>query len=253
MPNESMEAPVSSENGNVSVEFEPSQEAPVTPPVVENELDGNAPAASEQAVPPVETPVTEELYELPDGRKVDAATLSKEWKDNFLPEFTRKSQILAQQQQPITNNPAPAVDPKDDPNSPQFVPKTYAELIQIARDQAIQSIKAEQQSEQQRVQAAEEHVASELNAIKATDPGLNENALFLHANKYGFTSLPAAYQNMKDMAAVAKTVSQQTQRNIQQRAADPVSTTPGQSGGGTPPNPSAFQNARDYLRSIGGK
>ena len=36
-----------------------------------------------------------ELYELPDGRKVDASTLSKEWKENFYPEFTRRSQRLA--------------------------------------------------------------------------------------------------------------------------------------------------------------
>lgn len=37
-----------------------------------------------------------ELFELPDGRKVDALTLSKEWKENFYPEFTRRSQSLAE-------------------------------------------------------------------------------------------------------------------------------------------------------------
>jgi predicted NAD-dependent protein-ADP-ribosyltransferase YbiA (DUF1768 family) len=42
-----------------------------------------------------ETP-EKELYELPDGRKVDSATLSKEWKENFYPEFTRRSQKLAE-------------------------------------------------------------------------------------------------------------------------------------------------------------
>lgn len=36
----------------------------------------------------------EELFELPDGRKVDKETLSKEWKENFYPEFTRRSQKL---------------------------------------------------------------------------------------------------------------------------------------------------------------
>jgi len=36
-----------------------------------------------------------ELFELPDGRKVDSSTLSKEWKENFYPEFTRRSQKLA--------------------------------------------------------------------------------------------------------------------------------------------------------------
>lgn len=37
----------------------------------------------------------QELFELPDGRKVDALTLSKEWKEKFYPEFTRRSQALA--------------------------------------------------------------------------------------------------------------------------------------------------------------
>jgi hypothetical protein len=37
----------------------------------------------------------QELFELPDGRKVDGKTLSKEWKENFYPEFTRKSQQLS--------------------------------------------------------------------------------------------------------------------------------------------------------------
>jgi predicted NAD-dependent protein-ADP-ribosyltransferase YbiA (DUF1768 family) len=41
-----------------------------------------------------ETP-EKELFELPDGRKVDSSTLSKEWKENFYPEFTRRSQKLA--------------------------------------------------------------------------------------------------------------------------------------------------------------
>ena len=36
----------------------------------------------------------QELYELPDGRKVEASELSKEWKENFYPEFTRRSQEL---------------------------------------------------------------------------------------------------------------------------------------------------------------
>jgi hypothetical protein len=39
---------------------------------------------------------TEELFELPDGRKVPAQELSKEWKENFYPEFTRRSQQLAE-------------------------------------------------------------------------------------------------------------------------------------------------------------
>ena len=39
---------------------------------------------------------TEELFDLPDGRKVPANELSKEWKENFYPEFTRRSQQLSE-------------------------------------------------------------------------------------------------------------------------------------------------------------
>jgi hypothetical protein len=43
-----------------------------------------------------------ELYELPDGRMVDAKTLSKEWKENFYPEFTKRSQSLSKLEQERT-------------------------------------------------------------------------------------------------------------------------------------------------------
>ena len=39
---------------------------------------------------------TKELFDLPDGRKVPAGELSKEWKENFYPEFTRRSQQLSE-------------------------------------------------------------------------------------------------------------------------------------------------------------
>ena len=35
-----------------------------------------------------------EVFKLPDGREVDAKTLSKQWKEEFYPEFTRRSQKL---------------------------------------------------------------------------------------------------------------------------------------------------------------
>lgn len=42
------------------------------------------------------TKVDQELYDLPDGRKVDAKTLSREWKENFMPDYTKKSQRLSE-------------------------------------------------------------------------------------------------------------------------------------------------------------
>ena len=73
-----------------SVEDTPSEETPTEETPVEGEESTD------------ETPVEEsteeeaELFELPDGRKVDAATLQTEWKENFAPEFTRRSQELAE-------------------------------------------------------------------------------------------------------------------------------------------------------------
>ena len=94
----------SEENGNVPLDT-PSEETPAIPalpggedaPVAEETPAGDeAPAVEGEEVPVVEeTPAVDELFELPDGRKVDAATLQTEWKDNFAPEYTRKAQELA--------------------------------------------------------------------------------------------------------------------------------------------------------------
>jgi predicted NAD-dependent protein-ADP-ribosyltransferase YbiA (DUF1768 family) len=57
-------------------------------------ISNEQPAKEQSETTKSETP-EESLFELPDGRKVDASTLSKEWKENFYPEFTRRSQQLA--------------------------------------------------------------------------------------------------------------------------------------------------------------
>src|SRR4029079_11164306 len=64
----------------------PAAPSPATAPVASpTPTDGQTP-------PPGKAPTEGELYELPDGRKVDAQTLQKEWKTNFLPDYTKKSQ-----------------------------------------------------------------------------------------------------------------------------------------------------------------
>lgn len=210
-------------------------------------------AEAPSAEPTPETPASveeapkEELYELPDGRKVDAQTLSREWKENFYPDYTRKSQALAAKEKTsdITNKPTKEVDPFENPD---YVPQSYAELVKIAEERAIKAIDQRQQEAVERQQAIENEVEAQLSTIRTQDPNLNENALFLHANKYGFRDLSVAYQNMKDMNLLAKTVQQTTAKNIAKRA-DPVSTTQGQANGSRP-DPSAFSSARDYLRSL---
>ena len=51
-----------------------------------------------------------ELFELPDGRKVDAKSLTREWKENFLPDYTKKAQRLAEIDRQSTEAKAKAED-----------------------------------------------------------------------------------------------------------------------------------------------
>jgi hypothetical protein len=234
MDTDSIAAAPSVDNGNMPIDT-PSEPTPVAP------TDGTEPVAP--------TEPTEDLYELPDGRKVDAETLSKEWKENFYPDYTRKSQALA------ARDAAPAAKittetPKDSPYAdPNFVPSSYEELIQAAEDRALARIDARDREATERRQAIETTVSTQLTELKASDPTLNENLLFQHANKYGFRDLKLAHQNMKDMSAQAKQVQQVTAKNIAKRA-DPVSIQPGATG--TQSNPSNFSSAKEYLRSLNG-
>jgi hypothetical protein len=229
---ESVEALPSEDNGNV----------PVDAPSVEPKPADPAEPKEEPATPA--EPVAE-LFELPDGRKVDASTLTKEWKENFLPDYTRKSQDLARVKETINPSlPAKPTNPLEDPN---WQPASYAELVQIAKQEMKADLERETQAQIEARQAIENQVSGQLDEIKKTDPTLNENALFLHATKYNFRDLKVAHQNMKDMAELAKNVQQNTAKNIAKRN-DPVSISPGASG--ARPDPSQFSTAREYLRSL---
>lgn len=236
-------------------------------------VDSAAPApvadpAPSPEVPPVEEPTAtptpevtpevkpeEQLYETPDGRKVDAATLQKEWKENFLPEFTRKSQRLAE----IEKGEKEIKSPNDEPawKKPDYVPENYAEVIELAKKEALNEIQSTYQAEQARVKAIQDAVDSELTEIKKVDPKLDENALFVHANKYGFQSLKTAHSNMVDMKKTALEVEQRTVKNLKTREADPISTGHGgelsDAGGYDPNQMSQFDSATEYLAFIKGK
>lgn len=239
MEEENIEVTPSEESGNVPIDFA-SEETPSEQP---NEV-----IETTEEVEEVE-PTEPELYELPDGRKVDAETLSKEWKENFLPEFTRKSQTLAELEKGI---PEPAkLNPLADP---EYTPQTYAELAEQIKAQTLAEIESRKQAEIDQRQALESTVVEQLNEVKKLDPTVNENALFLHANtqkeKYGvvFPNLQSVYQHMKDTSAVVKKAQTTTVENIAKRN-DPVSVTHGATG--ARPDPSQFENARDYLKSLG--
>jgi len=235
MDPESIEVVASEESGNVPAEA-PSQ--PVEPEAPTEPTEPATPAEPSEPSEP-------ELYELPDGRKVDAATLATEFKDNFLPEFTRKSQELAQLKTTTPQtDPQPPKSPYADPD---YIPQSYEEIIQAAKEAALNELAQRETERIKQDQAIETAVATQLSEVKKIDPNVNENQLFLHANKYGFRDLTVAYQNMKDMSAIVKTVQKQTTENIQKRQ-DPVSISPGAIG--TTSDPSAFSTARDFLRSL---
>lgn len=231
---ERVDALPSEDNGNVPIDDikpeAPKEEAPVIPA---KEVEPAAPAEPEV-----------ELFELPDGRKVDAATLSKEFKENFIPEFTRKSQELAELKKGTLpdNKPTPKVY-----EDPEWQPQTYAELIAIAKEEVKGDLEAREKAAFEQRQSIENAVVAQLEEVKKIDPTVNENALFLHANKYGFRDLKLAHANMKDMADVIKKTQTTTANNIAKRN-DPVSIKPG--AGGEKPNPSNFGNAVDFLRSL---
>lgn len=227
---ETMEVTPSEEYGNVPVDS-PSEEIQSVEPTEETVSD--EPSESE-----------EELYDLPDGRKVDAETLSREWKENFYPEYTRKSQELAKAKNenlPI-NNETPYADP-------EWQPETYAELIEITKQELRADMERERLAEIQHREAIENTVVSQLDQVKSMDPNVNENALFIHATKYKFNDLTLAYQNMKDMNRMVKDVQQTTVNNIAKRN-DPVSIPSGSSS--QPLNPSHYATAVDYLKALKG-
>lgn len=208
------------------------------------------PAAPETPAEKVETaqpaePVAE-LFELPDGRKVDAVTLTKEWRENFLPDYTRKSQDLAKLKTEILPDKQPKESPYADPN---YIPQSYDEIIKAAKDEALKEWDARKEAEVEHSRAIESEVVNQLNEIKKSDSTLNENALFLHATKYGFRDLKLAHQNMKDMSDVVKKTQETTVKNIAKRN-DPVSISPGASGAKL--NPDDFGSAKEYLRALKG-
>lgn len=235
----------SAENGNVSVETEPiaPSEQPIEPEVPETPEE------------PVQTQTEEpQLFDLPDGRKVDAQTLTREWKENFAPEFTRRSQELAELKKSQEYKPKETIE--NPYEKPDYIPQNYEEIISVAEQRALEKFEAKQQEALAQQQAIENEVSNQLTELKGIDPNLNENALFLHANEYrtkygvSFPDLRSAYQHMKDVAQLTKSVQQTTARNVAKRQ-DPVSTTQGRATG-TLPSPNAFSSARDYLKAISG-
>lgn len=222
--------------------------------VVEPAVETPSEAPTEQVTPEtpvVETPTVEDsLYELPDGRKVDAETLQREWKENFYPEYTRKSQKLSEYEN--LNKPKEEVP---EWKRPDYIPQSYAEVIEIAERNAIERIKSEREAEESRVREVSSQVDAQIAELKQSDPSLDENSLFLHANKWGFRDLKSAHANMKAMKEAALSAEERTVKNLKARGTEPLSTP-----GATSPDGDTlsyndiasgkYGSALDYLQRI---
>lgn len=232
MVDESMSVAPSVDQGNISVETE----TPETP--AEPSTTTETPAETVETATPTES----ELFELPDGRKVDAQTLTKEWKDNFLPDYTKKSQALAEQERAKTIN-----KPADPLADPAYVPQSYEELAAQIEARTLAKLDAKENERVEHQKAIETAVEQQLADIKKVDPNVNENAVFLHANKYGFRDLKLAHQNMRDMSESVKKAQQTTAAAVAKRS-DAVSITPGATG--ARPQASQFATAREFLEAV---
>lgn len=218
----------------------PTPPAPIVPETPETPSVPESPPATP-------APDAAELYELPDGRKVDGATLSKEWKENFYPDYTRKSQKLAQ----IDEINKPPQENIPEWKKPDYVPKSYAEIIEIAENRAIERLQETAKAEDAHRTEVAKQVDAQIATIRTADPKLDENALFLHANKYGFRDLSQAYENMKYIKQIALDTEQRVLKNMKGRA-DPVAgITGGTSPDGTM-SPTAHRNYGSALEFLQG-
>ena len=243
-------------------EATPEVTPPVEEPVVAKE-EGEKPTTEQ----PTETP-QEELYELPDGRKVDAKTLEHEWKNNFMPDYTKKSQALAERKetpplqkdvQTEQSNKPQAKDGNTPPwLDPNWQPSTYQEIL----DASVEKLKWEQAQEQSLKQQAQEQITGAVEAqlaeIRKQEPNVSEELLFQHALKYKFDDLGVAFQNMRDMSLAVKKTEQRVMKNLQSRQEDPIAistqTSSGDDGAIDYNSLSDPQNSpQDMLRKLLGK
>jgi hypothetical protein len=199
----------------------------------------------------VETPQVEEKFTLPDGREVTSKELYDLHVNELLPDYTKKSQELATYKN--INKP-----PEDVPawKKPDYVPQSYAEVIEIAEQRAIDRIKQDREAEDNRTKEVAQLVDTQIAELKKTDPKLDENSLFLHANKWGFRDLKSAHENMRAMKQVELAAEERTLKNLKARGIDPISVTntPVVDGGAIDYSQIAgrTESALDYLRRIKG-
>lgn len=190
--------------------------------------------------PAVETP-TETLYKMPDGRELTGAQVKEEY-EKLLPDYTQKSQKLAE----LTREKDPNINNTPEWKREGYVPKSYAEIIEIAETQALERIVKAGEAEEAKRAEVTAQVDAQVKALKAKDPKLDENILFAHANKYGFRDLNMAYENLAEMKKVAVVTEE---RILKGKKIDPIATRTG-SGGGAVPRYQPASSATEFLSRL---
>lgn len=194
------------------VVVEPSVETPVETPT-------EPVAQVTPETPVVETPQAEEKFKLPDGREVTPQELYDLHVNKLLPDYTKKSQELATYKN--INKPQEEVPAW---KKPDYAPQSYDELIGIAKQEAINEIRRQAEAEEARTREVATFVDTQIEELKKTDASLDENALFLHANKFGFRDLKSAHENMQALKQAALDAEQRTLKNLKARGTDPITT-----------------------------
>jgi hypothetical protein len=217
-------------------EIELTPSVPVTP----SEPPKEEPAEAPKEAPAAEVP-TVKLYKLPDGREVDADTVMQEY-TNLLPEFTRKSQRVAELEGKSQQPEVP------DWKKEGYVPKSYAELVELGKAEALKEISAREAAEAAKRAEISASVDAAVAAIKARDPKLDEDALFTHANKYGFRDLNLAYENMQEIKKVATVTEERVLKGAGKKI-DPIATGTGAGSGSAPRYPQAT-SATEFLQRL---
>lgn len=209
----------------------PSEETKTEPAEVEE-----TPAAEPVAV------VAPERFQMPDGRMLTGAEVKAEY-EKLLPDYTQKSQKLAEltRTAPVENLP--------EWKREGYVPKSYAEIIEIAEKQALDRISSEAAAAEKQRAEVNTLIESQLAAIKSKDPKLNEEALFTHATKYGFRDLNLAYQNMSEMKTVARVTEERVIQG-QKKKVDPIATGTGAGAGSATIRYAPATSATDFLARL---
>lgn len=204
--------------GEPKQEETPSSEAEQATPSEETTTEGETPEVEPEGETPSET-----LYDLPDGRKATAEEVLNEYK-NLHKDYTHKSQKLASYEKQSINkdNNVPEY------RSPEWQPQTYSEIVEAAKAEIYRDFEETRKAEEAQEQQLSEQVESQLEEVRKLDPKFNENKLLEHATKYKIPDLVSAYHNMKEMNDRIEAVRAETAKNLQKRAADPVSGNLGQ-------------------------